>query len=229
MSDPPKKRATHEDLRNIPENMTGEIIGGELIVTSEPSWKHHLAATLLDDMLVPYQSRERCLGRWIILLRPKIKFGESVLVPDLAGWKQERFPSESKTDLISVVPDWICEILSDDTVVLDKTKKMPIYAEYGLTYLWLIDPQYKTLGLLSIYQLHLESSLWVWLDGYFDGDKVRAVPFQEIELDFNALFHKLAIIATKRQDISKSEIISRLLISLEAGLSAPEPEEPNGR
>jgi hypothetical protein len=51
MSDLTKRKATREDLRSVPEDKTGEIIDGELIVTSEPSWKRHLAATLLDDML----------------------------------------------------------------------------------------------------------------------------------------------------------------------------------
>ncbi len=224
MSNPIK--ATYEDLSDVPENKTGEIIDGELIVTSEPSWKHHLAVTLLDDMLAPYQLEEGCRERWVFLLKPKIKFGDSVLVPDLAGWKEERFLSESETELISVVPAWICEILSDETIALDKTKKMPIYAQHGLAYLWLIDPQYKTLGLLSIFALHLESGLWFWLDGHFDGDKARAAPFEEIELDFSALFQKLAVLAIKRQNISKSETTSRLLASLEAGLSGTEPDEP---
>jgi len=38
MSDPARSEATYEDLFNIPENMTGEILGGELIVTPRPSY-----------------------------------------------------------------------------------------------------------------------------------------------------------------------------------------------
>ena len=227
MSDPTKRKATHEDLRNVPENKAGEIIDGELIVTSEPLWKSHLAATLLNDMLAPYHLEQgHGPGGWVIRLRPIIELGDSVLVPDLAGWKKERFPLEAASDWISVVPDWVCEILSEDTVVLDKTKKMPIYAQYGLSYLWLIDPQQKSLGLVSVYELDLESGLWTWLGGHFDGDKMRAVPFHEIELEFGAIFHKLAVIVTKRRHISKSEVLSRLRALLEEGLSDTEPEEP---
>jgi hypothetical protein len=40
MSKLAKQRATYEDLSHIPENMTGEIIEGELIVTPRPSRKH---------------------------------------------------------------------------------------------------------------------------------------------------------------------------------------------
>jgi Uma2 family endonuclease len=227
MSDLTKRKATHEDLRSVPANRTGEIIDGELIVSSEPLWKRHLAATLLNDMLAPHHLEQgHGPGGWVIRLRLIIELGDSVLVPDLAGWKKGRFPSEVVSDWISVVPDWVCEILSDDTVVLDKTKKMPIYAQYGLSYLWLIDPQQKSLGLVSVYELDPESRLWTWLGGHFDGDKMRVVPFHETELEFGALFHKHAVIVTKRRHISKSEVLSRLRALLEEGLSDTEPEEP---
>lgn len=47
MSEPAKKRASYQDLFNLPENMTGQIIDGELIVTPRPSRKHVFAATTL--------------------------------------------------------------------------------------------------------------------------------------------------------------------------------------
>ncbi len=40
MSEPAKKGAIYEDLCSIPENMTGEIIDGELFVHPRPSRKH---------------------------------------------------------------------------------------------------------------------------------------------------------------------------------------------
>ncbi len=40
MSELAKKKATYEDLNEVPENMTGEIIDGELIVTPRPSRRH---------------------------------------------------------------------------------------------------------------------------------------------------------------------------------------------
>jgi Uma2 family endonuclease len=225
--DTTEKRATYEDLCSVPENMTGELIDGELIVTSEPSWKSHLAETLLADVLASYHSKDESgPGGWIILSRPRILMGDSILAPDLAGWRRERIPPGLEMDRISVVPDWVCEILSDDTVILDKTKKMPIYAQYGLSYLWLIDPQRKTLGLVSVYELEQESGHWVWLGGHLDHDKVRAVPFNEVELEFSALLRKLAVIVTKRQRISKSELLSRLRVMLEEGLSSTTPDEP---
>jgi hypothetical protein len=55
MAEPVKKKAVYEDLFGLPENMTGEIINGELIVTPRPSRKHALAATVLGaKVTAPY-------------------------------------------------------------------------------------------------------------------------------------------------------------------------------
>ena len=48
-----KKKASYEDLFTIPENMTGEIVDGELIVSPRPSRKHIYAASTLGSELGP--------------------------------------------------------------------------------------------------------------------------------------------------------------------------------
>lgn len=223
-----KKKATIEDLRNVPENMSGEIIGGELIISEEPAWKHHIAAAVL-DMFSPLQSAERyAREKWVFLLKPRLELGDNILVPDLAGWKKERFPEKPDMDLISAVPDWICEILSDGTAALIKTMKMPVYAKSGLPYLWLLDPRRRTPGVESFYELDFESGRWIWKGGQFEEDVVKAAPFQEMELEFGALFQKLAVLATGRRNISKSGIVSRLTALLEAGLADRKPDDPIG-
>jgi len=94
MSEIAKKKATYEDLYTIPDNMTGEIINGELIVTPRPSRRHVSAASSLGYKIGPsYQFGEGGgPGGWIILIEPEIGLGEQTVVPDLAGWKRERFP-----------------------------------------------------------------------------------------------------------------------------------------
>lgn len=54
MSVPAKKRATYDDLYSIPENMTGEIIDGELYATPRPSRKHGI--TTFDGFVKSYLS-----------------------------------------------------------------------------------------------------------------------------------------------------------------------------
>ncbi len=53
MAKPAKRKASYEDLYKIPENMTGEIIDGKLVVTLRPSRKHTLTTSLLAGEIIP--------------------------------------------------------------------------------------------------------------------------------------------------------------------------------
>jgi len=180
-----KEKATYEDLYKIPDNLIGEIIDGELIVTPRPSRKHVVCATALGAAVTaPYQfGQGNGPGGWIFAIKPEIGLGEQILVPDLAGWKRERFPVEEDHNWISTVPDWVCEILSPSTFRTDKVKKMPVYAHHGVGHIWLIDPVAMTMDAFG-----LESGKWVLLGSFAENDKVRAEPFQEIEINLEALW-----------------------------------------
>ncbi|MDR3568567.1 MAG: Uma2 family endonuclease, partial [Syntrophobacteraceae bacterium] len=98
--------ATYEDLFAIPENTTGEIIDGKLIVTPRPSRKHGYAASSLGMFMAPLQFAEGGgPGGWIFIAEPEIAFEQNILVPDIAGWKRERFPVEEDHNWISAAPD----------------------------------------------------------------------------------------------------------------------------
>jgi Uma2 family endonuclease len=185
MSEPASKPSTYEDLYSIPENMTGEIINGELMVTPRPSRRHTSAASSLGYKIGPgYQFGEGGgPGGWVVIIEPEIGLGENILVPDLAGWKRERLPAEEPHNWISVAPDWVCEVLSPGTVGKDKVKKMPLYARYKVPYAWLVDPQEKTLEVFR-----LQQGVWAVIGLFGAGDKVRAEPFQEIEFALNDLW-----------------------------------------
>jgi Uma2 family endonuclease len=185
MSEPAMKRATYEDLYAIPENMTGEIIDGELIVTPRPSRKHTLTSSYLgSEVIPPYcHGRGGGPGGWVIIIEPEIGLGQDILVPDLAGWKRERFPEVEETNWISVAPDWVCEVLSPGTARNDRIKKMRVFARHRVRYAWLVDPILMTLEVFR-----LESGRWLLLDAFAEDDKVRAEPFQEIEIDLGILW-----------------------------------------
>lgn len=185
MAEPAKRKAAYEDLYSVPENMTGEIIDGELIVTPRPSRKHVATSSALGAELIPFYwfGRGGGPGGWIILIEPEIRFGENILVPDLAGWKKERFPTEEPYNWISAAPDWACEVLSPGTIRKDRVKKMGIYAKHEVPHFWLIDP-----GARSLEVFQWESGRWVLLGVCVEDDKVRAEPFQAMEFDLASLW-----------------------------------------
>lgn len=135
-------------------------------------------------MVPPYQFGEGGgPGGWIILVEPEIGLGENILVPDLAGWKREKFSFREESNWISAAPDWVCEILSPSTLRLDKVKKMPLYAQFGVGYIWLIDPVAMTLDAFK-----LEAPRWVLLGSYAEQDHVKVEPFLELEISLGDLW-----------------------------------------
>jgi Uma2 family endonuclease len=63
-----------------------------------------------------------------------------------------------------MVPDWICEVLSPSTKSTDREVKIPIFAKYGVSYAWLVDPIEK---ILEAYKLD-KSRQWPQLGIYLN-------------------------------------------------------------
>ena len=101
-----RKKAVYDDLYDLPENMTGEIIDGELYTSPRPDYRHANAVTVLSSELIPpYRfGRSGGPGGWIILIEPEVMFDENLLVPDLAGWKQNRLPGPPADNWTTVAP-----------------------------------------------------------------------------------------------------------------------------
>lgn len=179
-----KKDATYADLEALPENMVGQIVDGELWASPRPASDHALVASVLDgDLSGPFQRGRGGPGGWWILFEPELHFGKHVLVPDLAGWRRTRMPALPRAPFFTLAPDWICEVLSPSTAGLDRVKKLAIYAREGVTHAWLIDPQAKTLEVFR-----REGPTWLLLSAHAGDERVRAEPFDAIELELCALW-----------------------------------------
>lgn len=86
-----------------------------------------------------------------VLAEPELHLegGDAILVPDLAAWRLERLPSVPDEAFVSVVPDWVCEILSPSSVAFDRERKLPLYVRAGVAHAWLVDPIARTLEVLA--------------------------------------------------------------------------------
>ena len=176
----------YEQLEVLPEGLTGEILNGQLHTQPRPSGRHGVAASALGGELYgPFQRGRGGPGGWWIIDEPELHFilDAEVDVPDLAGWRRERMTSPPQDHRFTVVPDWVCEILSKSTESKDREIKMPIYARYGVAFAWLIDPVKRT---LEAYRL--EDQTWHGL-GRFEGDDAVAIPpFEAVTIDLSALW-----------------------------------------
>ncbi|MGQ0504402.1 MAG: Uma2 family endonuclease [Myxococcaceae bacterium] len=186
MRAPAKSPATYEDLKRVPENLVGEIVAGELWTSPRPALGHaHSASVLGGELLGPFGRGKGGPGGWWILDEPEIHLTNDVVVPDLAGWRRERLAKTPAPDepFMSLVPDWVCEVLSPSTARLDRVLKNHIYARDGVGHLWFIDPVGKTLEIFR-----LSEGKWLEVGAFSDEKTIRAEPFEAIELELAALW-----------------------------------------
>ena len=183
-----KRYAVYEDLFDVPDHLVGEILNGVLETHPRPAPRHARASSSLGGKIVtPYDHGQGGPGGWWILDEPELHLDVDIMVPDLAGWRRERMPELPETAWFECVPDWVCEVLSPSTGKTDRAIKMPLYAHYGVEYLWLVDPDLQT---LEAYQLQPESSgnKWVLLKTLRDDQSVSLPPFTETSFDLSVLW-----------------------------------------
>jgi Uma2 family endonuclease len=184
MSSPAHRRATYEDVLAAPQHLVAEVIDGELSLQPRPSLPHAAAATALGEELGPPFKRGRGgPGGWLILHEPEVHLGSDIVVPDLGGWRRERLPVVPREAYLGLAPDWVCEVISPSTELRDRTTKLAVYARAKVGHVWLVNPE---LRLLEVHRLGSEG--WIRVDAFRDEQRVRAEPFDAIELDLSLLW-----------------------------------------
>jgi len=182
-----KRYATYEDLEAVPDTKVAELIDGDLFVSPRPATpparvEIQLGTSLAGSFDGPPGGTNKP-GGWWILFEPELHFGKNVLVPDLAGWRHERMPRIPNVAAITLAPDWVCEVVSPSTGVIDRGRKMSVYAREGVAHLWIIDPIIRT---LEVYLL--EGGRWIVAATYGGDDPVRGEPFDAITLELDRLW-----------------------------------------
>lgn len=184
MAEPAVRRATYQDILDAPEHHVAEILSGTLYTHPRPAVPHAEAASVLGmDLGAAFHRGRGGPGGWIILDEPELHLGEDVMVPDLAGWRRERMATAPRDPFLVLAPDWACEVLSPSTVLVDRRRKMPLYAEHGVRHLWFVDPLAR---LVEVFRLDGPSYRHCVTAG--EDEVVRLEPFEAIELELGALW-----------------------------------------
>ena len=176
----------YQQLEALPEGLIGEILDGQLHAQPRPTGRHAFVASALEgELFSPFQKGRGGPGGWWLLFEPELHFlvDTEVDVPDIAGWRRERMPRLPEGHRFTVVPDWVCEVLSPSTESKDREIKMPIYARYGVAHAWLLDPHARTLETYD-----LVDSAWRETGRYSDDQPVCAAPFDAVTLALGDLW-----------------------------------------
>ena len=181
-----RRQALYETYLRVPAHQRAEIIRGTLYVMPRPAPRHANAASVLGGELSgPFQRGRGGPGGWWILDEPEQHLVPlEPTVPDLAGWRLEHMPSLPETAYFTGPPDWVCEVLSRSTEAIDRNEKLPLYAEHGVSHVWLVDPIART---LEVYALG-DDARWREVRVHEGDARVRAAPFEAIEIELAALW-----------------------------------------
>ena len=178
------RQATYQDVLDAPAHLVAEIINGTLHTQPRPAPAHGEASAGLASELLPAFGRGRGgPGGWRIHFEPELHLGDEILVPDLAGWRRERMPELPDAAYFTLVPDWVCEVLSPSTRRVDLQDKRPIYAREDVPHLWLIDPADRTLEAFE-----LRDGEWVLIATAKDDEPVTVRPFDAITFSLGDLW-----------------------------------------
>jgi Uma2 family endonuclease len=136
------KTYSEEELRD----KVYQIIGGEVVVTPSASPFHQDIVLNIATRLAPFVRSHR-LGK--LLLSPlDVPFNEGeVYQPDIAFISQSKIAGITK-EAVETLPDLVVEVLSPSNAYYDLTHKKEIYAKYGVSEYWIIDPIEQSIEVL---------------------------------------------------------------------------------
>lgn len=131
---------------SAPPGVRAEILRGTVCMSPAPAPRHQRINGRLYRRLSVYDQFDGGPSDprgWVFVLEPELHLGArpDKLRPDIAAWRVERATFSVMDAAINVTPDWVCEVLSPSTETIDRGTKAPIYAEHGVEWLWLIDPE----------------------------------------------------------------------------------------
>jgi Uma2 family endonuclease len=145
------RRLTFDDLELIPEEHEGErqeLFDGELVVTPPPTMNHQSISSNLVYALERIV-REQDLGR-VYAAPTGIRFTpNNVLIPDIMFIARNRLHIRGPKT-VDAPPDPVVEILSPGTRQRDLTVKRDLYAQFGVQEYWVVDPEARTVTVLTL-------------------------------------------------------------------------------
>ena len=177
---------TVDDLMAWPGDEPVELIDGAIVQRPMTRFEHGLVQTGLLGQAFPLV-RGQGPGGWWIVPEISVRYSDNHCPShDLAGWRKERLP-QRPAGVMSVLPDWVCEILSPGHERKDTLTHFLRLQRAGVPFYWIIDPKEPALIAHA-----LDASRYRTVFTAEGPDEtsltVRVPPFEEIALDLGLLF-----------------------------------------
>ena len=177
----PTAKLTYADYCLTPDDERYELLDGELIVAPAPNSDHQRVDAKLGWRLAQFVE-ERDLGQVFFAPYDVVLSETDVVQPDLL------FISKGRAYIITPAnahgaPDLVAEILSPSTVERDRTFKCALYARYGVSEYWLVDPDARTVTVLL-----LEASAFAEVARYGAGQTLTSPTLPGLAVNLDDIF-----------------------------------------
>ncbi|MFP5212128.1 MAG: Uma2 family endonuclease [Acidobacteriota bacterium] len=174
---------TYRDYEHFPGNLRCEIIDGAIFdMTPASSTKHQMTALRIGHLLMAHLESSGHGCRPFIAPTDVVMADDQVVQPDVfvvcdGGKIRERG--------VFGAPDVVFEVLSPATEVKDRREKMALYARFGVTEYFLVQPDQE---FIEKYRFNDGANMRV---GLYRGDDVFSVDTIGLEIVAKELFTRL--------------------------------------
>lgn len=179
------KLKTSEDLEDaLIQDERLELISGHIVRRPLPRSKHGKAQGEVFGELRPYNRKKDDEDGWVFMTEVDVQYNEFQRpTHDVAGWKKSRLP-ELPDKVITITPDWVCEIVSKGHEDKDTVDNFMTLQKYKVPYYWLIWPEKEA---LIAYELNDDGKYGV-IETIRGGGQYSIKPFEEISFDLDYVF-----------------------------------------
>lgn len=177
------------EVRALPAGHRGNILDGivTVVAPANPARAHtigEISATLYAGSPLGDPVPEGFVFRDGV----DLVFGEEgVLVADIAGWRlpQDRLPAAGLP--VHIAPMWVCEVLGDSPRSFVLTAKRNAYAQLGVQFLWIADPEAHVLEVFRN-----QRGKWLLIEAFSEESAIAPAPFEEVHFDASDLWNRVA-------------------------------------
>jgi Uma2 family endonuclease len=178
---PTRALLTYSDYAALPDDgRRYELHHGELSVTPAPGTRHQRAIVFLITLLNEHV-RSRGLGEVFVAPTDCILSNVTVVQPDVLYVATDRLAIISERG-IEGAPTLVVEVLSPSTAHLDRGRKMKLYAEHGVPYYWIVDPESRSVEAYTLAGAEFARA------GRVTSEPATLPPFSDLTIDPTSLW-----------------------------------------
>ena len=176
---PQKQVYTSEDYWNLPDGQRAELIDGKLYAMAPPNRIHQKLIMELTSVIHNHIKNKS--GSCEVYPAPfavNLNSNDKVWVePDISV-----ICDKDKLDDrgCNGAPDWIIEVVSPGSRVMDYYTKLSLYRESGVREYWIVDPMKQ---IVLVYDMEHDAAPAI----YSLTDTIKANIYDDLEIDFSGL------------------------------------------